>query len=214
MLKYTEKVFGWDRPMGILQKKLIIIIGLACGMLAYSFYSFIQKGSDPQELNTVNSPADAPSASSTTNTDAEVVVYVSGGVNKPGVYKLIQGSRVVDAVTLAGGFAPGADAAKINLALLTKDEMHINVPYAAVPAATTANSTSNPSHSGSQDDKISINMGSKADLDKLPGIGPSLAERIIEYRTNNGQFKDISELKKVPGIGESKYNQFKNKISL
>ncbi len=203
--------------MGLLQKKLIIVITLACGILAYSFYSFVQKSPENQELNTAGPRSGnmQPANSSVTNgAGNEVVVYVSGGVSKPGVYKLPHGSRVVDAVTLAGGFAPGSDAAKINLAMLLKDEMQINVPYAAVPTSTnpgTLTATGNGSNSG---DKININTATKTDLDKLPGIGPALAERIVEYRTANGPFRDVVDIKKVPGIGESKYNQFKDKISL
>lgn len=203
--------------MGILHKKLIIVIGLACGILAYSFYSFVQKGSDREELNTIAPhTGNSQPVNSSANYGAgnEVVVYVSGGVSKPGVYKLPPGSRVVDAVTLAGGFAPGSDAAKINLAMLLKDEMQVNVPYAVVPTNTNSNTPAVSGHSNNSGDKININTASKTDLDKLPGIGPALAERIVEYRTANGPFRDIADIKKVSGIGESKYNQFKDKISL
>lgn len=203
--------------MGLMQKRLIIVITLACGILAYSFYSFVQKSPEHQELNRVEPRSgniEQTSPAVTNGAGNEVVVYVSGGVSKPGVYKLSHGSRVVDAVTLAGGFAPGSDAAKINLAMLLKDEMQINVPY-AVPAASTnpgiPTTTGNSSNSG---DKISINTANQADFDKLPGIGPALAERIVEYRTANGPFRDVADIKKVPGIGEAKYNNFKNKISL
>ncbi|HWR42774.1 ComEA family DNA-binding protein [Sporomusa sp.] len=202
--------------MGILQKKLIIIIVLACGILAYSFHGFWQKSSDDQARAAVlPPPGNTTTANTTANgTGSEVVVYVSGGVIKPGVYKLSHGSRVVDAVTMAGGFAPGADAAKINLALQLKDEMQINVPYAVVSVGATPGAPAVSSATSNSGDRININTASKAELDKLPGIGPALADRIIEYRTTNGPFKDITDIKKVPGIGDSKYNQFKDKISL
>ncbi len=206
--------------MGAVQKKLIIVILLACGILAYSLQGFWQKASTEQVV-VAPAPGNLPNAGNNAANNAsgsEVVVYVSGGVNKPGVYKLAQGSRVVDAVSLAGGFAPGADAARINLALHLKDEMQVNVPYALNAAV--AGSTTNPgtaANSGATNnynDKININTASAADLDKLPGIGPALAERIAQYRTANGPFNDLADLKKVPGIGEAKYNQFKDKISL
>ncbi|CQR72082.1 ComE operon protein 1 [Sporomusa ovata DSM 2662] len=203
--------------MGILQKKLLIVVLLACGIVVVSFYGFWQKTTDESGANEVST---APGKVTATNTAAtansaagsEVVVYVSGGVNKPGVYKLPQGSRIVDAVTAAGGFALGADPAKINLALHLKDEMQVNVPYIITAAG---NGTLNSGASaGNSNDKININTASAAELDKLPGIGPSLAERIAQFRTANGPFSDLADLKKVPGIGEAKYNQFKDKISL
>jgi competence protein ComEA len=201
--------------MGFWQKKLIIIIGLACIILAYSLYGFTERNDDSRSLNsdTVPAPAENTPPAAQNGTGSEIVIYISGGVNKPGVYKLSQGSRVVDAVNLAGGFAPGADAARINLAMLIKDEMQINVPYMAA-AAVTAAAPAGKAGTANTADQININTASQTELDKLPGIGPALAERIIEYRTANGPFRDITDLKKIPGIGESKYNQFKDKVTL
>jgi competence protein ComEA len=201
--------------MGILQKKLIIVVLLACGILAYSFHGFWQK--EPDQPVAVAPALGNLSVASTTASqaaDSEVVVYVSGGVNKPGVYRLPPGSRIVDAVTLAGGFALGADTTKINLAVHLKDEMQVNVPYTV---SSTANGNPNPNSGASTstyNDKININTASAAELDKLPGIGPALAERVAQYRSANGLFSNLEDLKKVPGIGEAKYNQFKDKISL
>lgn len=206
--------------MGRLQKKLMIIILLACGIVAYSFHDFWQKDSYNQEAAAVASvPRDNVAAGGGSNPDnnsqREVVVYVSGGVNKPGVYKFGHSSRVVDAVTAAGGFAPGADAARINLAQHLKDEMQVHVPFVVNPATGSTQTGAVSSGIGSSNgDKISINMASAAELDKLPGIGPALAERIVQHRTSAGPFRDISDIKKVPGIGEAKYNQFKDKITL
>jgi competence protein ComEA len=198
-----------------LQKKLVIVILLAFGILAYSFHSILEKSTD--ELVVTVAPATGnPLDDGDNAADREVVVYVSGGVNKPGVYKLSSGNRVVDAVTLAGGFAPGADAAKINLAVRVKDEMQINVPYIVNVAVndSPAPEASAGSAAGGGNGKININTASAAEFDKLPGIGTALAERIAHYRTTKGPFKDITDIKKVPGIGESKYKQFKDKISL
>lgn len=202
--------------MGYLQRKLIITVMLACGILAYGFYNFVQKTSEDRTFGIVAAPPPGNSANgvSANGVSSDIVVYISGGVSKPGVYKLTNGSRVVDVVTAAGGFLPGADVTKINLAMLLKDEMHIHVPYTVIPISTSpaiASGTANNSNTG---DKVNINTATKDELDKLPGIGPALAERIIEYRTANEPFRDIADIKKVPGIGESKYNQFKNRITL
>lgn len=202
--------------MGALQKRLIIIILLACGVVVYSFLGLWQKSSTEQIVlapSQENLPAVANSANK--ELGGVVVVYVSGGVNKPGVYKLAQGSRIVDAVNMAGGFAPGAEAAKINLALLLKDEMQVNVPCTAGAGVTgSATAGAAAASTNTTNDKINVNTASAADFDKLPGIGPALAERIVQYRAANGMFGDITDIKKVPGIGEAKYNQFKDKITL
>ncbi len=190
--------------MGILQKKLLLIIVLACGILAYSFHGFWQKNSDEQVPAAINAKHE---------TGGDVVVYVCGGVVKPGIYKLPHGSRVNDAVAMAGGFVPGADVVKINLALQLKDEMQVNIPYSVAAVNGTAAVPADRSAAGSGD-RININTASQAELDKLPGIGPALAARIIEYRTTNGPFQDLADIKNVSGIGDSKYNQFKDKIVL
>lgn len=193
------------------QKQLLLILSLACAMLVYSFYGFWQKEPAAAEVapQTAARPAAAPA---NTAADSELVVYVSGGVNRPGVYKLPPSSRVVDAVNQAGGLAPDADTAKINLAQHVKDAMQIHVPY--MVAANTAIPAAPGKATGNTQDKISINTATAAELDQLPGIGPALAERIIQFRTANGLFADPADIKKVPGIGEAKYNQFKDKISL
>lgn len=202
--------------MGFLQRKLIIIIMLACGILAYGFYNFVQKTSADRTFSIVAAPPPGNSVNEVSGNSAgsDIVVYVSGGVTKPGVYKFANGSRVVDVVTAAGGFLPGADVAKINLAMLLKDEMHIHVPYTATPIITSPAIAASTANNSNTSDKVNINTASKDELDKLPGIGPALAERIIEYRTANEPFRDIADIKKVPGIGESKYNQLKNRITL
>ena len=124
----------------------------------------------------------------------------------------------------AGGFAPGADASKVNLAKMMKDGMHVDIP---VEKAAADKRTGTDSHSSARQSQhnstvslssgkqvININYADKTELDKLPGIGPSLAERIVEYRQENGSFQDLNDLKNVPGIGDAKFNQIKDKISL
>jgi len=155
----------------------------------------------------------------------EIVVYISGAVNKPGILRVPAGSRVVDVVDSAGGFAPGADPTKVNLAKVVKDGVHVNVPIGTVPTAKSTGTNPNISSRQSQpisstrnssggSEMVNINYAGKNELDKLPGIGPSLADRIVEYRQENGSFRDLGELKNVPGIGEAKFNQIKDKISL
>ncbi|MCX6016487.1 MAG: ComEA family DNA-binding protein [Chloroflexales bacterium] len=124
---------------------------------------------------------------------ADIVVYISGAVNKPGVYKLAASARVADAVVLAGGLQPDADYAAVNLAAHISDAAHIQVERVGVatrqiPAQTTTT-------------KVAVNHASAEELTALPGIGPALAARIVEYRTAHGAFTTMDDLGTVPGIG-------------
>ncbi len=135
-------------------------------------------------------------------------VYVCGAVNHPGIVRLESGKRLADALDAAGGAAPGADLGKLNLAQPIKDGQQIAVPISPRPG--------NGAQSGaaSTDGLININSADKAQLDKLPGIGPAMADRIIEYRETHGAYQKAEDLKKVKGIGETKFNKLKDKITL
>lgn len=140
-----------------------------------------------------------------------LVVYVTGAVNKPGVVSLPEGARASDAVEAAGGVLPIADTEKINLAQPLKDGQKLEIPekHAEGVAAGTAKGTK--SEAG---ELININTADEKALDTLPGIGPAMAQRIIEYREKEGAFQDISELKKVRGIGEAKFEKLKDKVTI
>ena len=146
---------------------------------------------------------------------AEITVYVSGAVNKPGVVMLPEKARVVDAVNLCGGVLATADAAKINMAQALKDGMQIVVPERlAVNASGNEVQSKAGGTSGSSSKLININTADAKELDGLPGVGPAMAQRIIEYRTNSGAFQAIEDLKKVHGMGAAKFEKLKDKVSL
>ncbi len=191
-------------------KKLIFIIGLAILIVAGSFYSFWQKNSVNDSVSTTDVVVKESKAKE--EKPSEIVVYISGAVNKPGVFKLTNHARMTELVTLAGGLASEADVSKINLAQLLKDGMHVHVATKNVMQGG-GNGSYNvgKSNTGTQ---ININTADKNELDSLPGVGPALAERIMEYRQANGAFNDLEELKKVPGIGQSKFEKLKEKITL
>lgn len=191
------------------KNKLLFIVMLAVLIVAGSFYNFWQKSSVHESA--ASNEVVAKNISVSEEKNSEIYVYISGAVHKPGVFKTLPNARVFDIVAMAGGLAPQADVSKINMAQGIKDGMHIHV---VETAAAQSNSTTTNSNKIKTDNKVNINSAEKSELDALPGVGPALAERIIEYRQTNGNFGDIDELKKVPGIGSSKFEKLKEKITI
>lgn len=147
---------------------------------------------------TINPPPPTPLPSPTV-TPAPLVVYVTGAINNPEtLVTLAPGSRVADALDAAGGASPNADLERIDLAALVKDGATIHV-YERGEAPQAANADAN---SPEADTVVHVNRATLEELDTLPGIGPALAQRIIDYRTANGPFASLEALTAVSGIGE------------
>ncbi|MGZ4128822.1 MAG: helix-hairpin-helix domain-containing protein [Actinomycetota bacterium] len=148
----------------------------------------------------------SPAASVAANT---IIVDVAGAVRKPGVYDFPQGARVIDAIHKAGGFARGADPQAINLARPLVDGEQVLVPKVGeTPAA--AGGTGSAQQGG----KININSAGVSDFDGLPGIGPVLAQKIVDYRQQHGPFRSIEDLMKVSGIGQAKFDSLKDLVTV
>lgn len=154
----------------------------------------------------------------------KIMVHVSGSVNKEGIIELDENSRIADAIEMAGGLKEDADISKINLAYILEDGMKVHIP-SKNDTEVIEDNTSNYIESKSIEDKsksteskatsiVNINTASQSQLETLPGIGPSTALKIINYRNENGKFKTIEDIKNVSGIGESKFNNIKNLISV
>lgn len=147
----------------------------------------------------------------------KITVYVSGAVKKPGVYTFTEGARVIEGLNKA---QPSSDAAMeyINLAEPMTDGQQIAVPRKseiAEQAELQKNGARGvPKGSISGSGKININSASREELDSLPGIGPSTADKIIEYRETNGRFKSVSDLVNISGIGEKTLAKFKDKVKV
>ena len=189
-----------------LKGKVLVGLTAAIVIAVAGGYYWWQKTTVPVQ---VGNSYQTQSASSMAGKQAKTMVYISGAVTKPGLYEVEAGQRVLDVINLAGGVIPGADINKVNLAQPVKDGMQVSVPMTGPNLA--AGGTGSNSPAG---DKININSAGKNELDKLPGIGPALADKIIEYRQINGTFKDITEIQKVPGIGEAKFKQLSAKITI
>lgn len=143
-----------------------------------------------------------------------ITVYINGEVKKPGVYTLNYGSIVEDLVKMAGGFTDDVNPdIKLNLAKKLKDEDYVFVDKKADASSSTTNSqTSSGITSGS--DKIDINSATLEELDKIPGVGPVTAQKIIDYREKNGYFSSIEDLEKIDGIGKKTIDKFKDVIDI
>ncbi len=154
-----------------------------------------------------------PWAAAPTPTPAPLMVYVSGAVARPDVYALPPGSRAKQAIEAAGGFLPDADEARVNLAQPLHDGQQIYVPRvgeAPPPVAASGSVTSGAGQSG----LVNINTASQAELESLPGIGPALAQRIIEHRQTHGPFAQVEDLKDVQGIGDATLERLRPYITV
>ena len=200
--KYLTQISNWwgDLHYSSLQKRgLAIIAGLVVVITAL----FVMRGSS-QEVVAAPAPLEIESISTQT-----LMVDVAGAVVNPGVYSLPLNARVVEAIKAAGGLKKGADTSDINQARILKDGEQIYV----YPAAISGNGgISRPAIR--KNGPILINRATVKDFESLDGIGPVLANRIVTYRKTNGPFTAIEDLLKVPGIGQSKFAQFKEKLRM
>jgi len=139
----------------------------------------------------------APSVGEVADTSTTVVVSVVGQVAEPGLVSLASGSRVADAVEAAGGLLPDADPASVNLAALVADGQQVAVGVPGAAPADVPGAAAGPGAGGA----VNLNTADAAALDGLPGIGPVLAQRIVEHREQHGPFRTVDGLLDVPGIG-------------
>ena len=152
-----------------------------------------------------------------TFSENHIIVYVCGAVKESKVITLKENSRVSDAIDAVGGLNKDADLTNINLAYLLEDGEKIYIPKKGeeVPENTSSvTSTSSNTPTSSKSTKININKATQTELETIPGIGPSTALKIINYRTENGKFSTIEDIKNVSGIGDAKYESMKDYITV
>jgi competence protein ComEA len=190
---------------------LYVLVGVMAGFALAGLMFFLSRA-----------PAGEPIMLQPAPTKAPIAVHVIGAVPRPGLYEFAEGARVQDAIDASGGLLASADISGINLAALLEDGQQLSIPYKSgqepqqedddslvLPGAT---ATKSPSESNQ--DLININTATAAELDVLPGIGPTIAQRIVDYREENGPFDAIEDIMKVSGVGPSTFDQIKDLITV
>ena len=179
-------------------KNLSIITVLSALIISFSIYLFT-KDSKEVSLNSNDFFFNEPIQESE---NSKIVIHIAGEVNSPGILYLDNNSRIADAISAANGTTDIADINKINLAYELRDGQKIYIP-SIYDDDTSEYITDTPgkyvldSSSSSQTDTININTATQSELESLPGIGKSTANKIIDYRTTNGKFKTIEDIMKV-----------------
>lgn len=190
----------------------VLVTAIVCGA-GVAFVRALPRGGggSAKAASVVAKISSAPSASASPS----IVVYVTGAVLHPGVYDFEAGARVIDAVKRAGGPTPQADLDAMNLAAPLVDGSRLYVPHkgeAPPPDATGGAAGGSGAVAGG---KVDINTATAAELDAgVPGVGPVLAQRIVDYRTQHGPFRAVEDLMKVQGIGQKKFDSLKDYVTV
>ncbi|MCZ2122754.1 MAG: ComEA family DNA-binding protein [Anaerolineales bacterium] len=190
---------------------LYVLLGTLAGFALAGLLMFVSRP-----------PAGQPIILQAAPTEAPIAVHVIGAVPRPGLYEFSQGARVQDAIDAAGGLLASADVSSINLAALLEDGQQLDVPYGGDSGQTPRTGDDNSglelptagTPASANSELININTASLEELDSLPGIGPTTAQKIIDYREANGPFSVIEDITNVSGIGPSTYEEIKDLITV
>lgn len=195
----SARRWGWGAAVSLVLVVLVVTIGIGIVRSAIAPTSVV--AIDP---TAASEEPDATDGASVRGAPAEVFVHVSGQVRTPGLYVLAQGARVVDAVAAAGGLTEAADPAAVNLArsVVDGEQVHIPAPGEAPPAGAAPGGAAAGGSGSASAGPLDLNTADVAALDTLPRIGPAIAQRIIDWRDQNGPFSSVEDLLAVPGIGE------------
>lgn len=210
-----------------LSKNQIAIIGIACviiiSVIGYYIYTITNKN-DYQELETIS---ENPNITEDNKEDIEteeeiIIVHIAGQVKNPGIVKIKDGARIADIIEAGGGLTEQADITNVNLAYIVEDGQKIIIPSKTeeIPKEYISGDSgegiiqNNTASQTATTSIININKANIEELQQLQGIGEATAQKIIEYRKQNGDFKQIEDIKNVPGIGEAKYEAIKENIKV
>lgn len=204
-----------------------IIIAIIVGFVCYYVYAREEVDISSSDLEN-NIEMQEETKEKQEFSDDRILVHISGAVNKEGMVELKINSRISDAIDKAEGVREDASIEDINLAYKLEDGMKIHIPtkqekeenkkeektYITTESGIETIQEKNTEEVKTKNNKVNINTATQTQLETLPGIGPSTAIKILEYRKEKGKFKKIEELKEVSGIGEAKFNKVKELISI
>ena len=201
------------------QKIILMFVGVIILIISITCYIIKNKEkNDYDELITFEENQVEEKTEKEVEQEEKIIIHITGEVSKQGIVELKKGSRIKDAVEAAGGITKFADVSKLNLAYILEDGQKIYIPnindkdeeieYVTSESGDNVIVERNSEKMG----KVNINKATQTELERIDGIGPSTALKIIKYREENGKFKRIEDVKNVSGIGESKYQLIKDNI--
>lgn len=218
-----------------INKKTIIFISIIT-IIIISIYNIFIKDKEYIENNSnisisneeeKNTKEEYINKTSNTENKEKIIIYIAGAVKNEGIYELDENSRIADGIEKAGGLTEDANIKNINLAYILEDGMKVYIPQNSdnneikdndvniyTDKENSNKNTSKNTKSNNKNNKININTATQTELETLPGIGPSIATKIINYRKENGKFSNIEDIKKVSGIGDNKYEKIKDIIKV
>ena len=208
-----------------LNKKTSIFIAIIIIFIIGIYYFFIRDKEYIESNLYMLNEIEENNISNTEDTE-KIIIYIAGAVKNEGIYELDKNSRIADSIEKAGGLTEEADIKNMNLAHLLEDGMKVYIPKNSdnnevedegnmyISNENENTNISKNINSDTQKSKININTATQTELESLPGIGPSIATKIISYRKENGKFTNIEDIKKVSGIGDNKYEQIKGLIKI
>lgn len=195
---------------------MLIILISTIGLYIYK----TRKEDDDEYMYYENEIIENEASKHENNSESTITIHITGEVKYPGVVVLKEGARIVDAIEAAGGEKDEADLNKLNLAYILNDGEKIYVPNKndnnAVGDYITVDTEENISSTNDKKESliVNINTATLEELVKIPGVGEATANKIIAYRKENGKFKEPEDIKNVPGIGNSKYENIKDMIKV
>jgi competence protein ComEA len=186
-----------------MKNALYVLLGIMAGFALAGVLIFVARA-----------PAGEPILLQPAPTKVPLAVHVIGAVPRPGLYEFAEGARVQNAIDAAGGLLASANVDALNLAALLEDGQQLDIPYQEGSAPTEAPVATVPPESNPNVDLVNINTATLEELNALPGIGPATAQKIIDYRTENGPFSAIEEITNVSGVGPATFDNIKDLITV
>jgi competence protein ComEA len=203
----------WDpgRPGAVM---LSLVAALAAIIAAVGVWRDRPLPVPAPQLPLVAAPSEASQSLAPSTAETRVVISVVGRVARPGLLRLPDGSRVADALDAAGGPLPDTDLAALNLARKLSDgeQLLVGVPPPAGQAADGVASSGGSQPPSGTSSVLDLNTATLQQLDTLPGVGPVMAQRILDWRAAHGRFQSVNQLREVSGIGEARFTQLKELV--